>query len=149
MVVESRLRHLCSMIEEGAHARIILSATPQRIKVKVVVTQSVGSMVSSLAIGALRALIETAKIAKVIDRGHKHSNGDSEVCFWIEAAAVPTTSASTASARPTAASPPALATRPSVPTAAVSPSHVPKEMVLDVDMMGSEAAGSTTFNGTV
>ena len=127
MVVESRLRHLCSMIAEGAHARIVLSATPQRIKVKVVVTQSVGSMVSSLAIGTLLALIEAAKTARVTDRGHKHSNGDSEVCFWIEAVA---------------------------PTAPAGPQQLREPTALGVreekvDVMDREVVGSTTFKGTV
>lgn len=88
MVIAGRLDWLRLQIQNGAHTHLTISpaADPLKCKFKITVDNS-KQMVCPTTRDFLIAALDTLSVASrdqvVMDRGHKHSNGISEIALWI------------------------------------------------------------------
>ena len=90
MVVHARLCWLRDQVVAGvaAHLTFGAAAIEGRGKVKVVLDParpSTSPTARAVLLSALAALEEQAGCAVVVDRGHRFSDGRTEVCFWLSA----------------------------------------------------------------
>ncbi|CAK0821258.1 unnamed protein product [Prorocentrum cordatum] len=90
MVVHARLRWLRDQVVAGAAAHLTFGAAAieGRGKVKVVLDPArprTSPTARAVLLSALTALEEQAGNAVVVDRGHRFSDGRTEVCFWLSA----------------------------------------------------------------
>ena len=88
MVVSARLRWVRQQVEEGAVAYFTFgsAAAHGRGKVKIMIQHSAtrtSPIARSLLLDALASVEKRAAVSSVVDRGHKHSNGCSEVALWF------------------------------------------------------------------
>ncbi|CAK0880823.1 unnamed protein product [Prorocentrum cordatum] len=89
MVVHARLRWLRDQVVAGAAAHLTFGAAAieGRGKVKVVLDPArprTSPTARAVLLSALTALEEQAGNAVVVDRGHRFSDGRTEVCFWLD-----------------------------------------------------------------
>jgi hypothetical protein len=85
MVVLNRISYLRGLAQNGAKLLITLSANAQTgvQKVKVLVDPKQRSSNQSCALGMLDLVALWHKSHKIADKGHRHTNGMSEVSFYI------------------------------------------------------------------
>ncbi|CAK0840291.1 unnamed protein product [Prorocentrum cordatum] len=89
MVVHARLRWLRDQVVAGvaAHLTFGAAAIEGRGKVKVVLDPArprTSPTARAVLLSALTSLEEQAGNAVVVDRGHRFSDGRTEVCFWLD-----------------------------------------------------------------
>jgi hypothetical protein len=88
MVVAARILWIRQQVEQGSPAYISFGAAAERGrgKCKVIVDHAgaqTSGIVRSLCLDALSALERRIALASTTDRGHRHSNGRSEITFWL------------------------------------------------------------------
>ena len=86
--MSARLRWVRQQVEEGAVAYFTFgsAATQGRGKVKIMIQHTAtrtSPIARSLLLDALASVEKRAAVSSVVDRGHKHSNGCSEVALWF------------------------------------------------------------------
>ena len=88
MVILGRLQWLKDQIEAGRAVSVYFSANADgKDKVRFVLEPAqLKRPVSVLLLAAVDLLASTATSAVVVDRGHRHSSGRSEVSFWLHRA---------------------------------------------------------------
>ena len=97
MVVVGRLEWVLSKISRGHRVVVTSSYNSELQKQKMkVLTQPLADevpyseMVQCCAVAAINSMLYLAKVLEhkdvlhIMDRGHRHSSGVSEVCFWME-----------------------------------------------------------------
>ena len=88
MVVGARLLHLRQLALEGAQMHIVQSFSLQSGKFKVkFLVGSVGAVVPphfrQMHVECIDSLLALMQDYIVMDRGHKHSGGQSQICLWF------------------------------------------------------------------
>ena len=93
MVVTARLLWLRQQIAQGVPVHFSVGAAEQgRAKCKVIVehaSTATSDCARSLMLAALSALEHRAGLSTVVDRGHRHSDGNSQVTFWLSSISTP------------------------------------------------------------
>ena len=87
MVVLARLNYIRQLLLHGAKVTASISSNPETSieKIKIIISPSVRiSPADQLCVCCVLDVVERAHWEfKVADKGHKHSNGDSEVVFYV------------------------------------------------------------------
>ena len=87
MVIKNRIAHLRRLLEMGAKITATVTSNPANSteKIKLIVNPEVkiGMSHQFLVSQVLVMLDQCCDNAYVADRGHRHSNGHSEVCFYV------------------------------------------------------------------
>ena len=89
MVVQSRLDFVRRMIAAGRRTRITFGASSGGMtKIKITIESDPSSTTAHTRLMAgtlLDAAAHMVNISVAVDRGHKHSSGQSEICIWLKA----------------------------------------------------------------
>jgi len=89
MPVVSRLDWICKQLEMGRKGHLTLGQARDtgKLKVKVILQPANAGAIDAAVSHGLTTLLSFVRIMLVehvaMDRGHKHSNGTTEICFWI------------------------------------------------------------------
>ena len=140
----ARLRWVRQQVEEGAVAYFTFgsAAAQGRGKVKIMIQHTAtrtSPIARSLLLDALASVEKRAAVSSVVDRGHKHSNGCSEVALWFSDTATKVNGGSSSSCNgaPAPALLPADATDSAPPVGDMNaPSGLPLLRVSPPDMTG-------------
>ena len=88
MVVLERIAYIHKKVHEGYVVHVAVSSAAQhgRAKIKIIISGQDGctSAITRATIGAvLGSIAELVKRNVAVDRGHKHSDGSTEVSIWV------------------------------------------------------------------
>ena len=86
MVVVARVDYIKKQVAAGAGVRIVTSTgfgNREKFKVLLRKHDGVDAPPACFALKVLDLILEAEKSASVMDRGHKHSDGTVECCFWV------------------------------------------------------------------